>query len=126
MSNERFSVTITVQPWFRDHFFAGRIILPAVETMLLLADWVAKAFPAPDTRVMEDMRFAKFLELPPEATRVEALIESAPSDDDCRIEAKLLSRIPCGTMSRIKEHGVMSFPLPTTVPVSSPVSQVDP
>jgi hypothetical protein len=126
MSGERFPVTITVQPWFRDHFFAGKIILPAVETMLLLAARVDDAFPSADIRVMEDMRFAKFLELPPEATRVEALLECAPDKEGKGIEAKLLTRIPCGKMSRIKEHGQVFFPHKGSDCPSSAFLQVDP
>lgn len=124
MSSGRLPVTITVQPWFRDHCFAGKTILPAVETMLLLAAKVADVFPAADIRVMEEMRFAKFLELPPESAGVEALLETAPDTEGKRVDAKLLTRISCGRMSRIKEHGQIFFPLGDSK--LHPPSQVDP
>lgn len=111
MSNARLAVTITVQPRFRDHSFAGKIILPAVETLLLLAAHVADAFPGADVRVMEDMRFAKFLELPPKAATIEALVELSPDAERKRVGAKLLTHRPCGKMSRLKEHGQVFFPL---------------
>lgn len=130
MSNARLPVTITVQPWFRDHCFSGKIILPAVETLLLLAAHVADAFPDADIRVMEDMRFAKFLELPPESATVEALVELSPDAEEKRGGAKLLTRRPCGKMSRmsrIQEHGRVFFPLIASVTVDRcPDSQVDP
>lgn len=123
MSNDRLPVSITVQPWFRDHFFAGKIILAAVETQLLLAAKVADAFPDGDVRVMEEIRFAKFLELPPEATTVEALIEISADAEGKRGGAKLLTRRACGKMSRIIEHGQVFFPL--SAPGDLP-SQIDP
>ena len=127
MSSERLPVSITVQPWFRDHSFAGKIILAAVETQLLLAAQVADTFPDGNIRVMEDMRFAKFLELPPEATAVEALIEISSDAEEKRVGAKLLSRKACGKMSRIIEHGQVFFPLVASVPVDRCLDpQVDP
>ena len=108
MSNSRVQVEVPVQPWFQDHCFGGRIILPAVETMHLLGMEVNRKYPELDIRVMEDARFAKFLEIPPESKTVSALIETA-IDDHGRIQAKLLSRIKFKAMNRIKEHGAVFF-----------------
>lgn len=108
MSNERLPVTLPVQPWFQDHSFAGKIVLPAVESLQLLAAHVAEAFPGADISVMEDMRFAKFLEIPPEATEMDVLVEFAPAGE--RVGAQLLTRKACGKMSRIKEHSQVFFP----------------
>ena len=104
MSDERFPVTIPVQPWFKDHFFGGRVVFPAVETMLLLATRVLAVHPEIDIRIMENVRFAKFLELPEGATSIPALIEYSTVTDG-RVQIKLLSRIQFKTLSRIKEHG---------------------
>ncbi len=75
MSDGRLPLTIPVKPWFRDHCFAGKIVLPAVETMLLLAAKAHELHPEVDIRVMENVRFAKFLEIPPAAATVAGLIE---------------------------------------------------
>ena len=64
MSDERIPVTITVRPWFKDHYFGGKVVFPAVETMLLLASKALAIHPGVDVRIMENVRFAKFLELP--------------------------------------------------------------
>ena len=122
MSNERLPVTITVQPWFRDHCFAGKIVLPAVESLLLLAAQVAEAFSGADISVMEDMRFAKFLEIPPEAAEVDVLVEFSFEKE--RVGAQLLTRKVCGKMSRIKEHSQVFFPL--TKSEEHPPSRIDP
>jgi len=109
MSQNRVGVTIDIPPWFKDHSFGGRTILPAVETMLLLASRVEEFYPGTDVRVMEDVHFAKFFEIPDGVTELSALIEWTVSGDG-RIQGKLLSRIQMKAMSRIREHGEISFP----------------
>lgn len=110
MSGERNPVTITVQSWFKDHFFGGKIVFPAVETMLLLAARALAAHPEIDIRVMENVRFAKFLELPEGASSVSAVVECFACTDG-RVQVKLLSRIQFKALSRLKEHGEIFFPL---------------
>ncbi len=102
-------VEITVQPWFADHCFGGKIVLPAVETMLLLAATVKRSCPEIDIRIMEDVRFANFLEIPPGSTTVAALVECRRNANGS-ICAKLLSRVQFKTMTRIKQHGEILFP----------------
>jgi len=122
MSNERLPVTLSVQPWFQDHSFAGTIVLPAVESLLLLAAQVAETFPGAYISVMEDMRFAKFLEIPPEATELDVLVEFSPDGE--KVGAQLLSKKVCGKMSRIKEHSQVFFPL--TKSGEQPPSRINP
>ena len=108
MSTERLPLTIPVKPWFRDHCFAGTIVLPAVETILLLAAKIHELYPEVDIRVMENVNFAKFLEIPQETATVEALIECEIVHGG-RLQVKLLSRTVYKAMSRIKEHGILFF-----------------
>ncbi len=108
MSNGRIPIEITIQPWFKDHFFAGKIVLPAVETMLLLAARVVAVHPGIDIRVMENVRFDKFLEILPGSSTMPALVE-CEADIDGNAQVKLLSRIQFKAISRIKVHGEISF-----------------
>jgi len=108
MSDGRLPLRIAVKPWFRDHCFANKVVLPAVETMLLLAAKVAQVYPEVDIRVMENVRFAKFLEIPPAAATLNGLFEGEMVSDG-RVQVKLLSRTQCKAMSRIKEHGTIVF-----------------
>jgi len=108
MSDGRLPLTIPVKPWFRDHCFAGKIVLPAVETMLLLAAKVHELHPEVDIRVMENVRFTKFLEIPPATATVTGLIECEVVSDG-RLQVTLLSRTVYKAMSRIKEHGTVVF-----------------
>lgn len=108
MSDERIPLTIPIKSWFCDHHFGGRTILPAVETMLLLAIMAVKMHPEVDIRVMEDVRFPSFLEIPRNVATLAALGECGV-DSDGRIRCKLLSRVQLKAMSRIKEHGELVF-----------------
>ncbi len=126
-------IKISVHPWFRDHCFNGKIILPAVETLLLLAAEVREKYPEIDIRVMEEARFTRFLEIPPNCTSFEALIESSKTKNGS-IQARLLSRVQFKTMARIIEHGQVRFPAPQKknpetvihpAPLEGPVTEVD-
>jgi len=109
MTNDQTAVAIPVQPWFADHCFKGKIVLPAVETMLLLATEVAAAHPEIVPRVMDQVRFARFLEIPAASRRVEVLIECRKNEDGS-VHAKLLSRRQGRAMTRLQEHGEILFP----------------
>lgn len=101
-------VEIPVRPWFADHCFNGRVVLPAVETMLLLAGEVARSFPELDIRVMDGVRFGRFLELPPAGSVVSALVEWKKLEDGS-LCVKLLSRVQLKHMTRLQEHGEIYF-----------------
>lgn len=108
MSDGRLPLTIPIKPWFQDHCFAGIIVLPAVETILLLAAKAHELYPQVDIRVMENVRFAKFLEIHPESSTVESLVGCEKLAGD-RLQVTLLSRTVFKAMSRIKEHGTVEF-----------------
>ena len=112
MTSRRTPVTVAVQPWFADHCFDQKIVLPAVESMLLLATAVAGLHPEIDIRVMEDVRFSKFLEIPAGSTRLEVLVEDQRGEKGA-ILARLLSRVQYKAMTRLKEHGEILFPART-------------
>lgn len=123
MSDGRIPLTISIQPWYQDHCLGGKAVFPAVETMLLLASQVTGLYPDVDIRDMEDVRFAKFLEIPSATTTVPVLIECAVNADG-RVHARLLSRVRFKTMSRIIEHGEIFF---SSVGIDDqPVPNIDP
>ena len=104
----RLQVAIKVRPWFRDHYFAGKVILPAVETLAFLANAVKRFRPAVDLRRMSGARFAKFLEISPDERELEVIVEIQEDDND-QITAKLISKIKKKAISRIIEHGRVTF-----------------
>lgn len=103
-------VTVPVQPWFKDHFFNGRMILPAVETLLLLASETAKGYPDVDIRTMESVQFPKFLEIVPDQSTFPALIEFKPQTDGS-VQATFFSRVKLKSFTKLQAHGKTTFPL---------------
>ncbi len=99
---------LQVRPWFRDHCFNGRVILPAVEAMALLAAAVRDMHPMADVQVMTDATFARFLEIPPDRDEIDLLIEVAPAPDG-RIQARLLTRKRLKAMTRLTVHCNLFF-----------------
>ncbi len=101
-------VQVTIRPWFKDHCFNGKTILPAVEIMELLAGVIAEINPAINSQVLRAARFAHFLEIPPEASALTAQIayESQTGDE---ITIKLLSRIQYKKIARSREHAELTF-----------------
>jgi len=110
MSISRTQAAVAVQPWYGDHRFEGRIVLPAVETMLLLAERIGGLYPETDIRIMEDVCFRTFLEIPAGAARLEVLVEDERREEGS-ILARLLSRVQLKAMTRLKEHGEIVFPV---------------
>ncbi len=108
MDNGRIPLKIAVQPWFYDHSFGGKAVLPAVEAMLFLAGLVHTIYPGTDIRRMQNATFGKFLDIPRGVTPLKILFEGAVTADG-RVQAQMLSRTRGTSMSRIKEHCRVCF-----------------
>jgi len=102
-------IKIPVQPWFRDHSFAGKTVLPAVETMVLLTAEIKASWPGREVTVMTDGRFSRFLEIPDRAETVEAQID-CQQDDNGTIQARLLSRVQFKALAIIRARVVLPVP----------------
>lgn len=101
---------IPVGAHFLDHRFEGRAVLPAVESMELLAGAVAGRWTGCRTLTLEGVRFDKFLPLPREAADISATAEItvSPAGDP---EAALVTRTrsPKAAITRAKTHARMRF-----------------
>jgi len=104
----RKTVQIPVQPWFKDHFFNGQSIFPAVESMLLLAGVAKKIRPDNQRTVMNGAIFSKFLPIPDDATELPVLVDI--DENKNKLCLKLLSKIQFKNFSRIIEHAEICFP----------------
>jgi hypothetical protein len=107
-SNRQAPVVIRIHPWFADHRFAGKVVLPAVETMRLLAEAAAELSETIDIRIMKDVRFGKLLEIPGDCDSIAALVEFERIEHDS-VRLKLLSRKQLKAVSRLQEHGEILF-----------------
>jgi hypothetical protein len=100
-------VHIPVLPWFRDHNFNGKIIFPAVEIMLLLADVAKSSVSDSSLKNMSRARFLKFIEIPEGAQELSVLVDFENSGDELFV--RLLSKVQLKKMSRIREHAELCF-----------------
>jgi len=101
-------VEVRIQPWFADHYFAGKTILPGVETLLILAG-AAKEFDQQcNVTKMVDVRFDKILQIDPNETTLEMIVEIV-TDNPGAITTKLLTKSRNNAFSRIMEHGRVTF-----------------
>lgn len=107
--NNRQRRILTVPPWVADHAVAGKIVLPAVETLLFLAAMARELYPNLHVSTMVGARFGKFLEITANQRQLEVLVEIAVTGDHLR--AVLQSEVVLKNMTRIKEHGEVHFPL---------------
>lgn len=108
MATEIVATRLEVYPWFRDHCFNGRVILPAVEAIRLLAAAVQVQHSTVNVQVMEEAKFSKFLEIPPDQDAIEIQIEITRIADG-RVQARLLTRKQLKAMTRLTEHCELLF-----------------
>lgn len=107
----RLPVHIQVHPYLLDHRFEGKAVLPAVETMQLLANTVKGFRPVTDITGITDARFNKFLNIEVGITQVSAFCDMTIFENG-DIGAVLVTkrRSPKSAITRAKEHGGLRFP----------------
>ncbi|MBE0586361.1 MAG: polyketide synthase dehydratase domain-containing protein [Desulfofustis sp.] len=115
MTTQHLPVEITVRPWFFDHRFGGRAVLPAVETLLLMAAQTARCHPGHPVRVMEQARFPKFLAIPADASTIGGLL-TIETGADGSLRTTFASRVRLKACSQVQIHGEVVFPAGRTKP----------
>ncbi len=105
----RVSRILEIQPYLRDHFFEGRAVFPAVETMILLARAVRDAWREIDVTHMTDASFSRLLALSPEANRIEVQIDIEPLGQGIRASLSTTVRLQAAGLSRTLEHARATF-----------------
>jgi len=122
MNLRRLEINYEVEPWLHDHALGGRAVLPAVHSLELLARTVRREIPACRVQTMADGRFPRFLELPPDSSRLQLIVELAKLDAD-RVRGSLCSRKQLGRMSRLVEHARVIFGGPAGEPPRRPTPE---
>lgn len=107
----RLPLKIRISPYLRDHRFEGRSVLPATESLCLLADSVRSHWPQRDVHVMTDAVFPRFLFIGEREEHIEAYTEIRV-DGQGNLIASLLTMIPSSSrrITRAKEHASVHFP----------------
>ncbi len=101
------AIVYPLAPWHFDHHFQGRIILPAVAMMELLARTAREAWPDRPCTTIENAQFRKFIEIPAGATSLNLQVELTGTAE--RISARLLSRQTFTSLSRMICHCRLDF-----------------
>ena len=107
----RLPVFIPVAPYLQDHRFEGKAVLPAVEAMAVLAQSVKEFAPETDISAAVDITFDKFLFIPPDANKIDALCSITFFENgDIRAVLQTKTRTKNAAFSRIKEHVTVHYP----------------
>lgn len=118
---KRLSVTLAIGPHHQDHRFAGQAVLPAVDTLQVLAATVHSHLPAAVVTRMRGARFERFLTIAADAAAVDAVVDLS-QDPAGRVTAALSTRVTAGTsgITRTKTHGQVSFDREDDPPIPPP------
>ncbi|MGD0277777.1 MAG: polyketide synthase dehydratase domain-containing protein [Smithella sp.] len=108
---ERHHNYIEVYPYLRDHHIEGKVILPAVEALIVLARAVKTNYPQVNISCLQKANFSRFLSISPDTKRQPVLVDIENSRDGVII-ASLLTSIKSKTsmISRKVEHASVEFP----------------
>ena len=108
MAAVQYTRQLEIRPWFYDHCFDGQPVLPAVESLVLLAGIVQDEFPGANICLMQKARFLRFFEISKDAPYVDCHITLEKTENSA-IRAALLSRRKTGRFSRMIEHASVDF-----------------
>jgi hypothetical protein len=102
---QRYQCDIEVYPYLRDHHLEGKTILPAVESLIVLARAVKTNYPQMEISCLREARFPRFLTIAPDTTRQPVIVDFKNMGDG-GIAASLLTSLKSktGTISREVEH----------------------
>ena len=118
---KRYPWDIEIYPYLRDHHFEGKVILPAVEVLIVLANVVKINFPQINISYLHKARFSRFLSISPDTRRLEVFVDIETTDDG--VVASLLTSVKSktGTISRTVEHARVEFAAADSAPSSMPL-----
>ncbi len=112
----RIPIHIHVSSWMLDHCFEGRAVLPAVESMQMLATSTFGHMPGLAVDVMVDAVFLRFLPLPACGMVIEA-VNVVQSFTDGTVSASLQTRLQKKNVTRNLEHVSCRFCLDSHKPI---------
>ena len=106
----RLPLHIDIPPYLLDHHVEGKVVLPAVEAMNLLAETVKRFRPKTDITDMTEARFDKFLYIQPGMTRLTAYADLELHENG-DITANLLTknRSKKSSITRMKSHASVCY-----------------
>jgi hypothetical protein len=107
----RLPVVVPVFPYMQDHRFEEKAVFPAVEGMRVLARAVKEFAPETDVTSAVETTFDKFLFIPSDTQKIDALCSIASSETgDITAVLQTKTRAKNAAFSRIKEHVTVHYP----------------
>jgi hypothetical protein len=118
---QRHSCDIEIHPYLRDHHVEGKVILPAVEILIIMAGIVKTNFPQININCLHKARFFRFLSILPD-TQQQAVFVDIETAADGIVVASLLTSIKSKTsaISRTIEHARLEFVAADCAPSFTP------
>jgi hypothetical protein len=107
---KRCSIDVEVFPYLMDHHLEGKAILPAVESLIVIACAVKTNYPQADISCLKSANFSRFLSIAPDMESQPVFVDMEKSGDG-GIVASLSTSIKskAGTISREVEHARVEF-----------------
>jgi hypothetical protein len=107
---ERYPVEIKAYPYLQDHYFEGQAILPAVETLIILATVAVANFPQTNICLQKQARFPRFLSIDPQEQIKKVFADIAEADDGALgVTISTMAKVKTGIISRRMEHAYVEF-----------------
>jgi hypothetical protein len=121
----RYPWNIEIYPYLQDHHFDRKVILPAMELLIVLAGVVKINFPPINVSYLHKARFSRFLSILPDTQRLEVFVDIETSDNGV-VVASLLTSVKSkdGTISRTVEHARVEFAAADSAPSFVPPFRV--
>lgn len=106
----RFPIEINIPQYFFDHQFAGKTVLPAVESCQILANNLKKNFPEVNNQFIYNSSFNKFLEIKHGQDVIHAFNDIEVYEDGT-IVSKLTTKTKAAKsgITRTNEHAILQF-----------------
>ncbi len=113
----RYPSEIEISPYLRDHRFEGKVVLPAVEALILLANVVKLHFPQIRIHCSFKASFPHFLFIPAETQRLAVWVDIENVGNE-KITAVLLTSVKAkqSGIRRALEHARVEFSMDDSAP----------
>ena len=112
------ALRLDVQPYWRDHHFEGKAVLPAVETLILLARILQDAKPGAPLSCLIGADFARLLDLPAGSRFIDVAVMVEQTEDGWSLVLQT-ARVPASGVKRTFRHAGVHF-MSRTDPAPAP------
>jgi hypothetical protein len=106
---KRHHFDIEVYPYLRDHHIEGKVILPAVESLIALAAAVRINYPQKELCCLRNARFSRFLTISSDTVRLPVIVDMEDSDGGIKVFLLTSVKSKTGDIKRTVEHARVEF-----------------